>query len=145
MVRVNRELSGIYFDQSLETHSPLFRDRSKRPDFLVPIPGIGSILVDVKERGLQEPWGTVIMHEPETQKYIQLQKDFKLSVWFAFTLKGSGFASWHWISLDEILEQVEPKDSSKSGQPFRGIPMTLCRTLGWSDGLSKLITEGLSQ
>lgn len=120
---------------------PLFTDRLRRPDFIVPIPGIGSILVDVKERELKERFGTVVLDEADVQKYVQLQKDFKLPVWFAFTIQGAAFTTWYWISLDDVLEKVKINDSGKSGQPFRGIPLTLCKTLGWSDGLSKLISE----
>ncbi len=137
----HKQVKYIYLDQSWETQSPLFKDKLRRPDFLVTIPGIGSIFVDVKEREYQTKYSSVILDEADVPLYIQLQKDFKLPVWFAFTLKGSGFASWHWISLDDVLEKVEIRDSGKSGKPFRGVPLTQCRTLGWNDGLSKLISE----
>ena len=35
----HKSIHYIYFDQEQETFSPTFTDRSKRPDFLIPIPG----------------------------------------------------------------------------------------------------------
>lgn len=137
----HRQVGYIYFNQSPETFSPLFSGNLHRPDFLVAVPGIGSILVDVKERELKTKYGTVVLDEADTQAYQQLQQRFKLPVWFAFTIQGAGHASWHWISLDEVFENTDIMSSSTSGQPFRGIPLTHCKTLGWDDGLSKLISS----
>ena len=73
-------LPHIYIDQSPFTF-PDLHGQIKRPDFLVGIPTIGTIAVDVKAKRIYAD--TIIIDADEHRTLANFEMYFNISVWFA--------------------------------------------------------------
>ena len=85
----------------------------------------------------------IIDEMQDIEPLLSLQRIFGIPVWFAISTPGIQYNTWYWISLDEILEQVEKKQSRVSSKGFRPISLKKCTTIGWDDGLDKLVRDKL--
>lgn len=74
-------LPHIYVEQSPLTLPQGLKGRIKRPDFLVGIPAIGTIAVDVKAKSLYD--NAVIVDAYEHRTLLSFESYFSTSVWFA--------------------------------------------------------------
>lgn len=74
-------LPHIYVEQSPLTIPQGLKGRIKRPDFLVGIPAIGTIAVDVKAKSLYD--NAVIIDGYEHSTLLNFETYFSMSVWFA--------------------------------------------------------------
>ena len=75
-----------YIEQDIENFSPALRDYfTKRPDFLILIPNIGFILVDIKEKEQAEIHEKFFLNAIETDKYVNLQRRFNLQTWYVIS------------------------------------------------------------
>lgn len=74
-------LPHIYVEQSPLTIPAALRGEIKRPDFLVGIPSIGSIAVDVKAKRVYDD--TLIIDAYEHRTLLNFETFFNVSVWFA--------------------------------------------------------------
>lgn len=128
----------LYIDQNLNTFSTLFKNLTKRPDFLVVISNIGIIAVDIKFRELSSYQDFILDEEKEISKANSFERIFRIPIWYCFSLKESGFTTFYWISLSEIQEKMPIKISSMTNERFRAISIKNCKTLGWKDNISKL-------
>lgn len=137
---IHKRVSFTYCDQSVETFPPIFRrDKIKRPDFFIFIKNLGKIAIDVKSRAFNMEFENFILDEEEVQKLAAFQKMSGIPVWLAISTPEIQHNTWYWISLNEVLENVNKKISSRSNEPFRPIGIKDCITIGWKDGLEKLI------
>jgi hypothetical protein len=74
-------LPHIYVEQSPLTMPQGFKGEIKRPDFLVGIPAIGTIAVDVKAKSV---YGDVLIIDAYEHRTLQnFETSFSMSVWFA--------------------------------------------------------------
>lgn len=74
-------LPQIYVEQSPFTIPAGLRGEIKRPDFLVGIPSIGTIAVDVKAKSVYAD--TIIIDAYEHRTLMNFETYFSMSVWFA--------------------------------------------------------------
>lgn len=74
-------LPHIYVEQSPLTLPAALKGEIKRPDFLVGIPAIGTIAVDVKAKSIYN--NTVIIDAYEHRTLLNFETYFSMSVWFA--------------------------------------------------------------
>lgn len=74
-------LPHIYVEQSPLTLPAALKGRIKRPDFLVGIPAIGAIAVDVKAKSVYD--NAVIVDAYEHRTLLAFETCFSTSVWFA--------------------------------------------------------------
>jgi hypothetical protein len=74
-------LPHIYVEQSPLTIPQSLRGEIKRPDFLVGIPSIGTIAVDVKAKRVYAD--TLIIDAYEHRTLLNFETFFTMSVWFA--------------------------------------------------------------
>ena len=74
-------LPHIYVEQSPLTIPQPLRGEIKRPDFLVGIPTIGTIAVDVKAKRVYRD--TLIIDAYEHRTLLNFETFFNISVWFA--------------------------------------------------------------
>lgn len=74
-------LPHIYVEQSPLTMPEGLKGEIKRPDFLVGIPAIGSIAVDVKAKSVYAD--TLIVDATEHRTLLNFETFFSMSVWFA--------------------------------------------------------------
>ena len=74
-------LPHIYVEQSPFTIPEPLRGKIKRPDFLVGIPSIGTIAIDVKAKRVYDD--TLIIDTYEHRTLLNFETYFNISVWFA--------------------------------------------------------------
>ena len=74
-------LPHIYVEQSPITIPEGLRGEIKRPDFLVGIPAIGTIAVDVKAKSVYQD--AIIIDAYEHRTLMNFETFFSMSVWFA--------------------------------------------------------------
>jgi hypothetical protein len=74
-------LPHIYIEQSPLTIPQALKGEIKRPDFLVGIPSIGTIAVDVKAKSVYAD--TLIIDAYEYRTLLNFETFFNISVWFA--------------------------------------------------------------
>lgn len=74
-------LPHIYVEQSPITLPQPLKGEIKRPDFLVGIPSIGTIAVDVKAKSIYDD--TIIIDASEHRTLLNFETFFSMSVWFA--------------------------------------------------------------
>lgn len=133
----SRELPYLFVDQSTETFATFFRDNIKRPDFLVLIPSISIIAVEVKSRILHETYETYTLEEEEVKKMMDFETVFRIPVWVAFSNDATAYRTWHWVAVSKIV-QLEKKLNQQENKYFYAIPIKQCKTIGLEDGLAKL-------
>ncbi len=134
-----RRYGHVYLDQSPLMFAAEFRDHRKRPDFLVTIPGIGTIAIDVKDKPLHAVYKNFTVDEAEVQRLIVWQEQFHTSVWFAISSKTSDYQTWYFILLDTIQKVGVLRKRKDTGEAFWTIKITDCITIGHDDSLRKLI------
>lgn len=74
-------LPHIYVEQSPITLPQALKGEIKRPDFLVGIPSIGTIAVEVKAKSIYDD--TIIIDASEHRTLLNFETFFSMSVWFA--------------------------------------------------------------
>lgn len=74
-------LPHIYVEQSPLTFPEALHGEIKRPDFLVGIPSIGSIAVDVKAKRVYRD--AILIDATEQRSLLAFETYFNISVWFA--------------------------------------------------------------
>lgn len=74
-------LPHMFIEQSPLTMPESLKDEIKRPDFLVGIPAIGTIAVDMKAKRVYAD--TIIIDAYEHRTLLNFETFFSTSVWFA--------------------------------------------------------------
>lgn len=74
-------LPHIFVEQSPMTIPQHLRGKIKRPDFLVGIPTIGTLAVDVKAKRIYQ--GAILIDAYEHRTLLNFEMFFNISVWFA--------------------------------------------------------------
>ena len=74
-------LPHIFVEQSPMTIPQHLRGEIKRPDFLVGIPTIGTLAVDVKAKRIYQ--GAILIDAYEHRTLLNFEMFFNISVWFA--------------------------------------------------------------
>jgi len=74
-------LAHLYVEQSPMTIPQHLRGEIKRPDFLVGIPSIGTLAVDVKAKQVYRD--TILIDATEHRTLLAFEMFFNISVWFA--------------------------------------------------------------
>ena len=107
----------LYLQQDTQTIFFAFKKyfSGKRPDFLILIPNLGFIFVDVKYKRLNPEFKTFPIDSEETKKYSSLQRKFNLNIWFVISNEDFDYKTWLWIPVSKVFESGKPKyTSSKS-------------------------------
>ena len=134
----------LYIQQDIETFSSALNKyfKGKRPDFMILLPNLGFIFVDVKNKKLNEKYKTFTVDSNETKKYSLLQRTFNLQIWYAISNDEYDFKTWFWIPVSRILEEGIPKyTSSKSKTYFFAVPPTKFIQISIDDSLDRLFSK----
>lgn len=99
--------SGVPFiniDQKQDTYSCSFRAENsvhptKRPDYLLPINGYGTIAVDVKHYKLEEG-GYFEFKVSEWSRYLNFYRLFMVNVWLVFVANNKK-NEWYWFRVNK--------------------------------------------
>lgn len=134
-----------YIQQDISTFSPALKKyMTKRPDFMILIPHVGFILVDVEYKLPAEKYDVFNIDTAETEQYCNLQNFFNLQVWYAFANGHDHFKTWHWIPVSKVLEigKKESKIFSGSRGSYCSISMDKFIQVPHSSGnMGSLFTE----
>lgn len=90
---------SIYLDQTPLSVPAHLRGQLKRPDYLVGLPGVGSVAFDVKAKSLYN--GHFIFEFDEICRMRNFARMFHYTVYFA-CLDPDGSAESYWIRLDQF-------------------------------------------
>lgn len=134
----------LYIQQDTETFSSAFKKyfSAKRPDFMILLPNLGFIFVDVKYKKLNKEYKTYPLDGDETKKYSSLQRKFNLHMWYALSNEDYDYKTWFWIPVSRVLEEGVPKRvSSKSKTDFFAVPPTKFIQISINDSLDRLFSK----
>lgn len=135
----------LYINQEIDTFSSVFRDKLKRPDFMVLLPNFGFIFVDVKNKKIQQGYDTFCIDSNETKKFSSLQRKFNLQIWYVLSNENYNYNTWFWIPVSKVLESGrEIKESSKSGEDFFPISAKEFIQISDNDSIDRLFTKSFS-
>jgi hypothetical protein len=116
-------LPHIYIEQSPLTIPQALKGEIKRPDFLVGIPSIGTIAVDVKAKSVYAD--TLIIDAYEHRTLLNFETFFNISVWFACFPPGEP-NTCH-LFLNRSLSGVPV--AKRRGAPSIAVPLRLTRVV----------------
>lgn len=96
----------INIDQRRDTYSCAFRAENsihptKRPDYLLPINGYGTIAVDVKHYKLEEDYFELEISE--WSRYLNFYRLFMMNVWLAFVANNKT-DEWYWFRVNKEVD-----------------------------------------
>lgn len=134
----------LYLQQDTQTLSIAFKKyfSGKRPDFLILIPNLGFIFVDVKYKKLHSDFKTYPLDSEETKNYSSLQRKFNLNIWYALSNEDSDFRTWLWIPVSKVFESGIPTfTSSKSRMEFYAVPPQEFIQIAIDDSLDRLLSK----
>jgi hypothetical protein len=114
-------LPHIYVEQSPLTIPQSLRGEIKRPDFLVGIPSIGTIAVDVKAKRVYAD--TLIIDAYEHRTLLNFETFFTVSVWFACFPPDEDHACHLFLNRSLAGLPVE----NLGGKPCLAIPLRLTK------------------
>lgn len=134
-----------YIQQDINTFSFSLKKYfgSKRPDFMILLPNIGFIFVDVEYKKLSPIYKKFPIDSEETQSYSNLQRNFNLQVWYALSNEDYDYNTWFWIPVSRVLEvgRDDKKVSSKSEMEFFAIPSSEFIQISSDDSLDRLFSK----
>ena len=134
-----------YIQQDIKTFSLALKKYfgTKRPDFMILLPNLGFIFVDVKYKKLNREYNSFPLDSEETTRYSNLQRNFNLQVWYALSNEDYGYKTWFWIPVSKVLEigKIGKFTSSKSNMDFFAIPSTSFIQIAFDDSLDRLFSK----
>ena len=134
-----------YIQQDIETFSPALKEYfgSKRPDFMILLPNLGFVFVDVEYKKLSSAYNKFPLDAEETSKYSNLQRNFNIQVWYALSNEDYDYKTWFWIPVSKVLEigKMEKYTSGKSGTDFFAIPLSEFIQIAFDDSLDRLFSR----
>lgn len=114
-------LPHIYVEQSPFTFPAHLKGAIKRPDFLVGIPSIGSIAVDVKAKRIFK--GAILIDAAEHRTLAAFEVYFSVSVWFACFPPDEPHTCH--LFLNRSLAALRP--ARMAGKDVIAVPLTMTR------------------
>lgn len=112
-------LPHIFIEQSPLTLPAALKGEIKRPDFLVGIPAIGTIAVDVKAKSIYD--NAIIIDAYEHRTLLNFETFFSTSVWFA-CFPPSETSTCHLV-LNRTLAQLP--ETTRCGEASIAVPLSL--------------------
>ena len=109
----SHDLGYLRVDQERSTLPKIFKDSIKRPDFLLLLPSIGFIAIDVKNYTLQKNSYTLKI-DRELERAISFEHYTRIYLWYAYRSKDDeGYKKWSFISAHRAMEKGIKKRNKK--------------------------------
>lgn len=121
-------LPHLYIDQTPMSVPAPMRGEIKRPDYLVGVPGVGTVAFDVKAKTIYQDG--LIFDLDEVRKLRTFARFFHLTVYFA-CLDPTGGPQSYWVRLDQLdfIKPVERNGCRSLALPLsRAQPVSLDRS-----------------
>jgi len=136
-------ISYWYIDQSLDSFSPALRKfLIKRPDFLILLPNLGLIFVDVKNKEQLREYDKFSIFANEVETYLGMERTFRIPVWFAISHEKYHYKTWFWIAVSDITRAgfvFEAKDKKKG--KFYSVPIEDFTQVADTDNLERVLIK----
>jgi len=138
------QIPYLYIRQETTTFSVSLRKEflGKRPDFMILLPNLGFIFVDVKYRKINNKHKTYPLDLEETKKYSLLQRKFNMNIWYVISNETYDYGTWFWIPISKALEDGAPKFiSNKSKMDFFAVHLSKFIQISSDDSLDRLFSK----
>lgn len=116
-------LPHIYIEQSPFTFPEHLKGEIKRPDFLVGIPTIGTLAVDVKAKSVYDD--AILIDADEHRTLAAFETFFNLSVWFACFPPGAPYTGY--LFLNRNLARLPVR--TVKGTAVIAVPLRITRAV----------------
>ena len=132
-----------YIQQNMESFSDGLKDyRTKRPDFMVLVPYVGSIFVDIKKKKPAKKYKKFYLDEEETNKLCNLQNFFNLQVWYVLSNdEFYHYDIWYWIPVSKVLEVGKLYRQKNGDERYYSVKMENFIRVPTSDNLGRVFSE----
>jgi len=134
------KIGYLYIDQTPAFFSPTFKDKLKRPDFLLLIPNIGFIAIDVKHYSTYDNKKSFTLNiDTELDKAVGLENISRTPLWYAYKKQDDPLdKSWYLINPLNILKQYTKIDTNKDdGSEYFVIPLDKFKKVIKEEDLSR--------
>jgi len=131
-----------YIQQDFKTYSPALKKLFgvKRPDFMILLPNLGFILVDVKNTTplIKDEYFTIDFKD--VSKFSSFQRQFNLHTWFALSNEDCDYKTWYWIPVSKILGEAKDNSWFKKEGYFKIHPKQFI-PVDFEDSIDKLFSK----
>jgi len=129
----------MYIDQNFDKYSSkIYEEKSKRPDYILSIPHLGSIFIDVKgyseklffEDSLkfnkEHSQSAFWLKKDEIFRFVKLQEETSIKVWFAvIPVRGdSPMSQLFFLPVDRALKFIAERHKIKPEWDYVQIPLS---------------------
>lgn len=131
-----------YIDQSIDSFSQTFRDLMvKRPDFMILLPNIGFMFVDVKNKARAIKHHKYFIHTREVNKYLRMQRIFNIPIWFVISHGSYNYDKWFWIPTSEIIQSGFIFESKAKNEKVYSIPIASFVEVSTRDSMERIFSK----
>lgn len=134
-----------YIQQDIDTFSPSLKKYfgSKRPDFMILLPHLGFIFVDVEFKKMMQGYDEFPLDSEETTRYSNLQRNFNLQVFYVLSNNDYAYKTWFWIPVSKVLEigKLKKFTSRISKMDFFAIPVSEFVQISFDDSLDRVFSK----
>lgn len=131
-----------YVDQSLDSFSPALRKfMIKRADFMILLPNLGLIFVDVKDKEQLEKYDKFTLSADEVDSYLDMQSIFNTRVWFAISNKKYHYKTWFWIPISDVTRAGFVFYSKEKRAKFYSVPIDSFVQVADTDNLQRIVNK----
>ena len=134
----------IEIKQNADDLANVFKGALKRPDFLILLPGIGLIAIDVKNHNISRDRFSLNIPK-DLAKSVEFEAQFKVYLWYAFKDVQGDKETWFFISALDAIEHGEKKVNSGNGQSFVYVPLDKFTKVQSGEEMSKLLTARIGK
>jgi len=135
-----QELGFLRVDQEKDSLSTIFKDAVKRPDYLLLLPSIGFIGIDVKHHKLRKSCFTLTI-DKEIERAIAFEHYTRIYLWYAYKDRDyEGHDVWYFISAQKAYEKGEVKNNASQKSKFLSIDIKHFEKITKAEDLGKLFS-----
>ncbi|WP_145749635.1 hypothetical protein [Nitrospirillum amazonense] len=114
-----------------------------RPDYIVIVPFVGSIAVDVKERSFLRPYNFYIS-QAELNKLCGFSSLSRMSIWVVFYASGD-YAHFYIANLERVRSMGLKRYAMRDGNVCFDIPVSWCERISSSESRGfSIILNGIN-
>lgn len=137
-----QNIAYLYIDQGISSFSPALKKFfTKRPDFLLLIPNMGFIFVDVKHKEQAKKHNKFFINAEETDKYVNMQRKFNIPVWYVISNDSYHYNTWFWIPATKALESGFHFISKETNKKCLSVPVEAFIQVSSDDTLQRVFSK----
>jgi hypothetical protein len=143
----SQKIGYLYISQEIEYFAKVFQNDFKRPDFLILLPRIGFISIDVKHHDVKSYDNKdcfTLNIKQEVDRAVNFEDFCKVPIWYAYKKKNDkNDSAWYFISAYDAISKGEIRHSQKTDDDYLSIELKDFKLISKSEDLSKLLNVKL--